>query len=400
MRLEGARAAVIGGHRRACRGVGAGGAPGARRGLRAGAGAGRGGGGHPDRLQRRGGPRGPGGCATPPNGRQACPRRWSLRDGASGRMVARLPLGAGLRRALRAALPARPPRRPAGRAGARGGGQGIEVRLDAPAAPLAPAADGVWVRSGRGRERFDLAVAADGVRSAQPCARCSRRGARASPAMSRGARLVHGGRGAGAIGATAHRLFMGQGRHVVAYPLRAAPRSERRRGRGTRGLGRRRLDASRRSVRAAHRLRRRGAGTRGAPGGDAGELPLGPLRPSALRAGRRPGARCWATPPTRCCPSSPRARPWRWRMPGSLPAELDDRGVPAALAAYEAPRMPRPPASSAPRAQRAHLPPAPGPLRAARDAGLRTVSRLAPGGLLGRFDWLYGGDVVSARATV
>ncbi|NNU80271.1 NAD(P)-binding protein [Halovulum dunhuangense] len=65
--------------------------------------------------------------------------------------------------------------------------------------------------------------------------------------------------------------------------------------------------------------------------------------------------------------------------------------IPAALAAYEAARKPRTTrvqAASLRNARVYHLrPPA---LRLARDTGLSLAARLAPGGLLGRFDWLYG----------
>jgi salicylate hydroxylase len=83
-----------------------------------------------------------------------------------------------------------------------------------------------------------------------------------------------------------------------------------------------------------------------------------------------------------------------------LAAELDVAPTPEqGLMAYEARRAPR-----AARVQRAtarngrlyHLRPGP---RALANLGLRAVGALAPGGLIGRFDWLYGADVVSARAT-
>jgi salicylate hydroxylase len=83
-----------------------------------------------------------------------------------------------------------------------------------------------------------------------------------------------------------------------------------------------------------------------------------------------------------------------------LAAELDVAPTPEqGLMAYEARRAPR-----ATRVQRAsarngrlyHLRPGP---RAVANLGLRAVGALAPGGLIGRFDWLYGADVVSARAT-
>jgi salicylate hydroxylase len=83
-----------------------------------------------------------------------------------------------------------------------------------------------------------------------------------------------------------------------------------------------------------------------------------------------------------------------------LAAELDVAETPErGLLAYEARRAPR-----AARVQRAsarngrffHLRPG---LREAAHVGLRAASAMAPGLLMGRFDWLYGADVVSDRAT-
>ncbi|WP_233416897.1 FAD-dependent monooxygenase [Halovulum marinum] len=68
--------------------------------------------------------------------------------------------------------------------------------------------------------------------------------------------------------------------------------------------------------------------------------------------------------------------------------------VPAALAAYERarkPRVTRVQRAAARNARLYHLPP--GPLRAGLRAGMAGVGALAPGGLLARFDWLYGHDV-------
>jgi salicylate hydroxylase len=83
-----------------------------------------------------------------------------------------------------------------------------------------------------------------------------------------------------------------------------------------------------------------------------------------------------------------------------LAAELDVAETPErGLLAYEARRAPR-----AERVQRAsarngwmfHLRPG---MRGMAHLGLRAVSAMAPGLLMGRFDWLYGADVVSDRAT-
>ena len=39
-----------------------------------------------------------------------------------------------------------------------------------------------------------------------------------------------------------------------------------------------------------------------------------------------------------------------------------------------------------------------GPVRALAHAGLRTASRIAPGRMVGAFDWLYGHDVTARGA--
>ena len=65
----------------------------------------------------------------------------------------------------------------------------------------------------------------------------------------------------------------------------------------------------------------------------------------------------------------------------------------AGLAAYQAARLPRCTrivAAATTNARAYHLG---GPLRPLAHLGLRAVGRLAPGAMLGRFDWLYGHDV-------
>ncbi len=77
-----------------------------------------------------------------------------------------------------------------------------------------------------------------------------------------------------------------------------------------------------------------------------------------------------------------------------LARELDRAGVADGLLAYERIRKPR-----ATRVQKAaasnatayHL--SSGPARLVAHTGLKAISRLAPSALLGRFDWLYGEDV-------
>lgn len=77
-----------------------------------------------------------------------------------------------------------------------------------------------------------------------------------------------------------------------------------------------------------------------------------------------------------------------------LARELDRAGVPEGLLAYERickPRATRVQKAAASNATAYHLPN--GPARLVAHTGLKTLSRLAPSTLLGRFDWLYGGDV-------
>jgi salicylate hydroxylase len=66
----------------------------------------------------------------------------------------------------------------------------------------------------------------------------------------------------------------------------------------------------------------------------------------------------------------------------------------AGLAAYQAARVPRVTrviAAAEANAWRYHL--RPGPLRGVAHLGLRVVSKLAPGRMLGTYDWIYGHDV-------
>ena len=83
-----------------------------------------------------------------------------------------------------------------------------------------------------------------------------------------------------------------------------------------------------------------------------------------------------------------------------LAAELDVAESPErGLMAYEARRKARATRvqrASARNAQIYHLD---GPVRGVAQGVLRLGSTLAPGAMLGRFDWLYGADVVSAQAT-
>ncbi len=77
-----------------------------------------------------------------------------------------------------------------------------------------------------------------------------------------------------------------------------------------------------------------------------------------------------------------------------LARELDRAGVPDGLLAYERickPRATRVQKAAASNATAYHL--RSGPSRLVAHTGLKAISRLAPSALLGRFDWLYGEDV-------
>jgi len=81
-----------------------------------------------------------------------------------------------------------------------------------------------------------------------------------------------------------------------------------------------------------------------------------------------------------------------------LAQELDDKGITAGLVAYEArckPRATRVQKAAASNATAYHL--RPGPIRSTAHLGLSALSKLAPSALLGRYDWLYGGDVTARR---
>jgi salicylate hydroxylase len=83
-----------------------------------------------------------------------------------------------------------------------------------------------------------------------------------------------------------------------------------------------------------------------------------------------------------------------------LAAELDVAVSPEqGLMAYEARRRPRATRVQQAAARNGRIYHLDGPARAAAQLALRTASTLAPLSLLGRFDWLYGADVVSAQAT-
>ncbi len=80
-------------------------------------------------------------------------------------------------------------------------------------------------------------------------------------------------------------------------------------------------------------------------------------------------------------------------------ADAVTKGQGDALAAYQNrrhARVVRVINAAAGNAKRYHL--APGPLRTAAHLGLRVASRIAPGRMVGAFDWLYGYDVTAQKA--
>ena len=111
---------------------------------------------------------------------------------------------------------------------------------------------------------------------------------------------------------------------------------------------------------------------------------------AAARAGATGRSRCWGTPPTRCCRSSPRAPPWRSRMRPCWPTGWRARPTirPTRMRRYERARR------AAHRAGAARGPPQRHGLSPGRRRGVAAQSRaVATGGgklLLRRYDWLYG----------
>lgn len=329
------------------------------------------------------------------------PEAVELREHARGRLVARVPLGAACvgrygrpywhvhRADLLAALAA-------GAAEA-----GVELRLGARVEGLAEAGDRVELAlAGGGRVAASLAIAADGVRSPTRAALFGGLAPRFTRHVAwRG--LVPAGRLA-APPARAATVFMGPRRHLVAYPLRGG------------------------ALWNVVGVEERDAWTE-----EGWSAPGDPAAMRAAFAGWAAPARdllagvescfLWGLfdhPPLAawvrgrvallgdaCHPMTPflaqgatMALEDAWVLAASLAVAED---APAGLAAYEDRRVAR-----ATRVQRAaarsgrvyHL--ANPALRLAAHAGLAGVSRLAPGALAGRFDWLWGANVVGPGAMV
>lgn len=330
------------------------------------------------------------------------PEAVVLRDGVSGDAVARVPLGAAclgrygrpywqihradlLRVLVEAAREA-----------------GVALRVGARVAALAETAEGLRVDLAEGGAvAADAVIAADGVRSAIRAARFGGAAPRFADAVAwRG--FVPAERLPAGLLPEAASVFMGPGRHLVAYPLRGG------------------------SVWNFVAVEERAAWAE-----EGWSRPADPAELRAAFAG-------WAPPVARllaaveetflwgmflhpplpdwargrvallgdaCHPMTPflaqgavMALEDAWVLADALAAAPD---LPAGLAAYGARRRARATRVQAAAARNGriyHL--RPGPARTAAWLGLRTASRLAPERLLGRFDWLYGVDVTGGGATV
>ena len=272
---------------------------------------------------------------------------------------------------------------------------GVELSLATPVTALQPDATGVRVAAAGAEDRYDLVIAADGVRSPVRTAHF-----RASPA--RFARhvawraIVPAARAPEALVRPLVRLTMGSGRHLVSYPLRRASCVNL-------------VAIEQRELWAEEgwsipddpaRLRRAFAGWGGAAGAliDAveecwlwGLFDHAPLASWCTRRLALLGDACHPMLPF-LAQGATMALEDAWVLADCLDL-AEDPG--AGLLAYSTARIAR-----ASRVQRAaaragrvyHLGP---PLRAPVQATLSAVSALAPALLTGRFDWLYGHDVTT-----
>ncbi len=329
------------------------------------------------------------------------PEAIELRDYRAGRLVARLPLGAACvarygrpywqahRADLLAALVA----------GATEAG--VAVRTGARVARVSDDGAGVTIELGDGaRLRAEAAISADGVRSGLRAATFGGAVPRFTGHVAwRG--LVPAERLSSGLPPAATCVFMGPGRHLVTYPLRGGAlwnvvAVEARDAWAAEGWS---LPAD------PAELRRAFAGWTDA----AARLVAAVEQPFLWGIFDHPPLPAWARGRIAllgdaCHPMTPflaqgaaMALEDAWVLATALDAAPD---LPAGLTAYEDRRMPR-----ATRVQRAaarngrvyHLA-TPG-LRDLVHLGLRAASGLAPGLLIGRFDWLYGANVVGVEAT-
>jgi salicylate hydroxylase len=324
------------------------------------------------------------------------PPAISLRDGRSGREVARVPLGATAR--ARYGRPYWQFHR-ADLIGFLADGleeAGITLRLGCRVASVEAMADHVRLAAGEGSQAFDVVIGADGLRSPLRMAQFGGSRARFTGHVAwRG--LVPAERLARPPSETV--VFMGSRRHLVAYPLRAGHlvnlvAIERRRDWVEEGWTRRDDPAT---VRAAF-------------AGWCDEV-------SALLAGleetflwglfdHAPLAR-WtrgrlALLGDACHPMLPflaQGATMALEDAWILAAELDRAKWPeAGLAAYERRRRERATRVQWAAARNGRIYHLRYPLTLPVHAALGLASRFAPGRLLGRFDWIFGEDVVAATA--
>jgi salicylate hydroxylase len=325
----------------------------------------------------------------------SAPSAVHLRDGLTNRSVARVPLGQAA--AARYGRPYWQFHRAdlLGVLASHLDEAGVELRLGTRMARLEPGEEDVAVhfRDSTPR-RFDIAIAADGVRSTTRAAHFSGEAPRFTRHVAwRG--LVPGWPDA----PEETTVYMGPGRHVVAYPLR----------------GGRQVNVVAVEERAEwteegwthpdlpEAVRKAFAGW--SP--EVARLLAGLTDTFLWGLFDHPPLPAWtrgriALLGDACHPMVPflaQGATMALEDAWVLAAELDLAADPAdGLAAYEDRRRAR-----ATRVQRAaarngrlyHLR---GPARTVARLGLAAVSRAAPGALLGRFDWIYGADVVSPHA--
>jgi salicylate hydroxylase len=325
----------------------------------------------------------------------SAPSAVHLRDGLTNRSVARVPLGQAA--AARYGRPYWQFHRAdlLGVLASHLDEAGVELRLGTRMARLEPGEEDVAVHfRDRTPRRFDIAIAADGVRSTTRAAHFSGEAPRFTRHVAwRG--LVPGWPDA----PEETTVYMGPGRHIVAYPLR----------------GGRQVNV----VAVEERTEWTVEGWTHPDLPEAVRKAFAGWSPEVVRllAGLtdtflwglfdHPPLPAWtrgriALLGDACHPMVPflaQGATMALEDAWVLAAELDLAADPAdGLAAYEDRRRAR-----ATRVQRAaarngrlyHLR---GPARMVARLGLAAASRAAPGALLGRFDWIYGADVVSAHA--
>lgn len=330
------------------------------------------------------------------------PEAVELRDGRDGRRVARLALGAAcvgrygrpywhLHRADLAAALADAARE-----------AGVALRLGARVAEVAGSSEGQALRvltEGGAAEPAEVVIAADGLRSAVRAGWFAGTPPRFTGHVAWRAVLEAERLPAGLVAAEA-TVVMGPGRHVVTYPLRGG-----------------------RQVNVVA-VEERDTWT--AEGWSHADDPAAPARafagwgagvPELLAAVEEtflwglfdhPPLPVWARGRLAllgdaCHPTLPylaQGATMALEDAWVLAAELDVARTPErGLMAYEARRAPRTARVQRAAARSGRIYHLRGAARGLAHLGLRAASAMAPDALSGRFDWLYGADVTSARAT-